>query len=126
MPEPIIAVASGEPAGIGPELCLRLAGQDIGARLVIVTASPEFVVAPFAHGLGADLLIATRLAFDEAGKVIGEFDGANCRGPEKVVRLEAAFGPGVRLEAAYGDSAGDVEMLGLADEAGMKVFGERP
>jgi 4-hydroxythreonine-4-phosphate dehydrogenase len=36
MPEPIIAVASGEPAGVGPELCLRLAGQDIGARLVIV------------------------------------------------------------------------------------------
>jgi 4-hydroxythreonine-4-phosphate dehydrogenase len=36
MPEPIIAVTSGEPAGIGPELCLRLAAQDFGARLVVV------------------------------------------------------------------------------------------
>jgi phosphatidylglycerophosphatase C len=32
-----------------------------GAKLVIVTASPEMVVAPFARGLGADLLIGSRL-----------------------------------------------------------------
>ena len=100
--------------------------QTRGARLVIVTASPEFVVAPFARGLGADMLIGTRLAFDEAGAVTGAFDGPNCRGAEKVVRLKAAFGEAVRLQAAYGDSAGDVEMLELADEAGMKVFGEKP
>src|SRR5437870_4047055 len=31
--------------------------QAQGARLVIVTASPETIVAPFARGLGADLLI---------------------------------------------------------------------
>ncbi|MGI8839828.1 MAG: HAD-IB family hydrolase [Caulobacteraceae bacterium] len=97
-----------------------------GARLAIVTASPEFVVAPFARGLGADLLIGTRLAFDAAGMAAGGFDGPNCRGAEKAVRLKAAFGEGVRLEAAYGDSAGDEEMLALADEAGMKVFRERP
>jgi 4-hydroxythreonine-4-phosphate dehydrogenase len=36
MSEPIIAITSGEPAGAGPELCLRLAGQDFGARLVVV------------------------------------------------------------------------------------------
>ena len=33
---PLIAVTSGEPAGIGPELCLRLAGYDGGARPVIL------------------------------------------------------------------------------------------
>ena len=33
---PVIAVSSGEPAGIGPELCLRLAGHDWPARLVIL------------------------------------------------------------------------------------------
>ena len=97
-----------------------------GARLIIVTASPEFVVAPFAHGLGAERLLATRLAFDAWDTASGGFDGANCRGAEKVERLRAAFGAEVRLEAAYGDSAGDTEMLALADEAGMKVFGERP
>ncbi len=33
---PVIAVTSGEPAGIGPELCLRLAEQDFPARLVVL------------------------------------------------------------------------------------------
>lgn len=33
---PVIAVTSGEPAGIGPELCLRLAGQFGEARVVIL------------------------------------------------------------------------------------------
>lgn len=99
--------------------------QNRGARLLIVTASPEITVAPFARGLGAEMLIGTRLAFAD-GRVTGDLDGANCRGPEKAARLKAIFGGDVRLEAAYGDSDGDREMLGLAEEAGMKVFGERP
>jgi phosphatidylglycerophosphatase C len=100
--------------------------QAQGARLVIVTASPETIVGPFARGLGADLLLGTRLAFDDADKVSGAFIGPNCRGPEKVERLREAFGPDVTLEAAYGDTDGDREMLALAAEPGMKVFGGRP
>ncbi|HWA62244.1 MAG TPA: HAD-IB family hydrolase [Caulobacteraceae bacterium] len=100
--------------------------QHQGARLVIVTASPESIVAPFARGLGADLLIGTRLAFDERDRVTGAFEGQNCRGPEKVARLREAFGPDVTLEAAYGDTDGDREMLALAEQPGFKVFGGRP
>ncbi|MGH6955454.1 MAG: HAD-IB family hydrolase, partial [Caulobacteraceae bacterium] len=96
--------------------------RDEGARLVIVTASPETVVAPIARGLGADRLIGTRLAFDAQGLVTGDFEGENCRGPEKVRRLREAFGEGVALAAAYGDTDGDAEMLALAEEKGMKVF----
>lgn len=33
---PVIAVTSGEPGGIGPELCLRLAGHATAARLVVL------------------------------------------------------------------------------------------
>ena len=33
---PVIAITSGEPAGIGPELCLRLAQGQFSARLVIL------------------------------------------------------------------------------------------
>jgi len=96
--------------------------QGDGARLVIVTASPETIVGPIARGLGADLLLGTKLAFDDVGRVTGAFAGANCRGPEKVRRLREAFGDDVRLEAAYGDTDGDKEMLALAEEQGMKVF----
>ena len=92
------------------------------AHRVIVTASPETVVAPFATRLGADTLIGTRLAVDEDGRVTGAFEGANCRGPEKVARLKSHFGSDVRLLAAYGDTAGDAEMLAFADEGHMRVF----
>jgi 4-hydroxythreonine-4-phosphate dehydrogenase len=33
---PTIAVTSGEPAGIGPDICLALAGRSFGARLVVL------------------------------------------------------------------------------------------
>ncbi|MBP6189879.1 MAG: 4-hydroxythreonine-4-phosphate dehydrogenase PdxA, partial [Azonexus sp.] len=36
MKPPLIAVTSGEPAGIGPELCLRLAGYEGDAQPVIL------------------------------------------------------------------------------------------
>lgn len=96
------------------------------ATMVIVTASPDIIVQPFARGLGADHLIATRLAFDSEDRVAGMFEGRNCRGPEKVFRLQAVFGPDVRLRAAYGDTSGDREMLKIADEPGYRVFKETP
>ncbi|CAG4884127.1 4-hydroxy-L-threonine phosphate dehydrogenase, NAD-dependent [Georgfuchsia toluolica] len=33
---PLIAVTSGEPAGIGPEICLALANTDLPARIVVI------------------------------------------------------------------------------------------
>ena len=95
-------------------------------RLVIVTASPELVVAPFARGLGADDLLGTPLHFDERDRVTGAFAAPNCRGAEKVVRLQAAYGPDLRVRAAYGDTSGDTEMLAIAEEPYFKVFSGKP
>ncbi|MBI1407160.1 MAG: HAD-IB family hydrolase [Caulobacter sp.] len=97
-----------------------------GAKTVIVTASPDFVVAPFARGLGADGLIGTELAFDADGRCIGVLAGLNCRGPEKVRRLKETYGEDLRLTAAYGDTSGDTDMLAIAEEKGYRVFTARP
>jgi phosphatidylglycerophosphatase C len=91
-------------------------------RLVIVTASPEATVGPFARGLGADALIGTELAFDDQDRTTGGFVSPNCRGPEKVRRLQAAFGPELVLKAAYGDTGGDREMIAAAEIKGYQVF----
>jgi phosphatidylglycerophosphatase C len=96
--------------------------QARGAILAIVTASPEPVVAPFAERLGADVLIGTRLRFDAEGRIEGAFEGENCRGQEKIARLEARFGQDLRLAAAYGDTSGDREMLERAGIKGYRVF----
>lgn len=96
-------------------------------RLVIVTASPDLVVGPFARGLGADLLIGTKLAFDPFDRSTGRFATPNCRGPEKLVRLREVFGSDVEIRAAFGDTAGDHEMLAAATEtAGYRVFKGTP
>ena len=97
-----------------------------GAKRVIVTASPEILIAPFAQWLGADELIGTRLAFDQHDRLTGALDGPNCRGAEKVTRLKQAFGDDVELAAAYGDSDGDKEMLAFAKQSGLRVFTRRP
>jgi len=97
-----------------------------GARLVIVSASPDFVVAPFAEKLGADRLLATGMAYDADHRVAGAFATPNCRGPEKIVRLKQAFGPDLKLKAAYGDTSGDREMIAIAEIKGFKVFHETP
>jgi phosphatidylglycerophosphatase C len=96
--------------------------QAAGARLAIVTASPEITVAPFARGLGADVLIGTQLEFDDRDRFTGRLAGPNCRGPEKVRRLREVFGEDMTLEAAYGDTSGDAEMLALTEGGGMKLF----
>lgn len=97
-----------------------------GAHRVIVTASPETTVAPFARRLGAEGLLGTHLAFDSADRITGAFDTPNCRGEEKVRRLRAAYGDDVHLTAAYGDTSGDTEMIAAADEKGFRVFTGRP
>lgn len=97
-----------------------------GAQVVIVTASPSIVVRPFAEMLGADELIGTELGFDAHDRVTGAFTTPNCRGPEKVCRLESRFGPGIRLAAAYGDTSGDREMLAIAETQGYRAFTGRP
>jgi phosphatidylglycerophosphatase C len=95
-------------------------------RLIIVTASPAVVVRPFARGLAADDVVGTILTYDAQGRVIGAFEGLNCRGPEKVVRLRQQYGENVRLKAAYGDTSGDKEMLEIADEPYYRVFTGKP
>jgi phosphatidylglycerophosphatase C len=97
-----------------------------GAHRVIVTASPETTVAPFARRLGAEGLLGTHLSFDSDDRITGAFDTPNCRGEEKVRRLRAAYGDDVHLTAAYGDTSGDTEMIAAADEKGFRVFRERP
>jgi len=91
-----------------------------GHRVVIVSASYEPYVLVVAEALGVADVVATRLAVDDAGVCTGTIDGPNCRAAEKVRRLEQWLtAQGLsrdRIELwAYGDSAGDRELLAWAD-----------
>jgi phosphatidylglycerophosphatase C len=92
-----------------------------GHAVVIVSASLGAYLRPLADRLGIDDALAVELVADAAGTLTGEVvGGLNNRGPEKVTRLrawvDARFGPGAEVELwAYGDSAGDAELLAIAD-----------
>jgi phosphatidylglycerophosphatase C len=100
--------------GLRPEVLARVEWHRAeGHELVLVSASPELYVAPIGRLLGFDEVLATRLEVDD-GRLTGGLVGANCRGPEKVARLRRWRGDALALAYAYGDSAGDREMLALA------------
>jgi phosphatidylglycerophosphatase C len=87
-----------------------------GHELVIVSASPELYLAPIGRVLDFDAVLGTRLEVD-AGRLTGRLAGRNVRGDEKVVRLCAHLGSAPAQLWAYGDSAGDRELLAHADIA---------
>jgi HAD superfamily hydrolase (TIGR01490 family) len=89
-----------------------------GHRCVVISASLELYVRPWAQKAGFDDVIATQLETLPDGRISGRLAGANCYGAEKVRRLQALLGmtDGYTLYA-YGDSRGDKELLSRADYA---------
>ncbi len=92
-------------------------------RCVLVSASIENYLRPWASSMGFHDVIASQLAIDKEGRVTGKLKGKNCRGEEKIQRLEALLGPKQRYTLfAYGDSRGDAELLALADYPYYRLF----
>lgn len=101
-----------------------------GHRVVLVSASPEVYLAPLGRRLGVDAVLASALEVGADGLLTGRLAGRNCRGAEKVARLDAWLGAGAGAEHgthlyAYGDSNGDRELLARAD-VGVLVRRRRP
>ncbi|PWG64118.1 HAD-IB family hydrolase [Sediminicurvatus halobius] len=84
-----------------------------GDRVVVVSASAEDWIRPWAEPLGLEVL-GTRLERRD-GRLTGYLDGENCRGGEKVKRVQALLDPAAYHPIhAYGDTSGDHAMLALA------------
>ncbi|HVA03564.1 MAG TPA: HAD-IB family hydrolase [Acidimicrobiales bacterium] len=96
-----------------------------GHHVVVVSASPECYVRAAATELHAEGVVATELEIGGNGKLTGRFRAGNCRGPQKLARLEEWMGTSLGATHdgdgappyvwAYGNSAGDLEMLLAAD-----------
>jgi phosphatidylglycerophosphatase C len=101
---------------IRPEMAKRLGWhQEQGHRCVVVSASLAVYLDPFGRLADFDLVIATRLETGPDGLLTGRMDGPNVRARQKALLLREALGEGPVEVWAYGDSAGDREMLAMAD-----------
>jgi phosphatidylglycerophosphatase C len=83
-------------------------------QCVIVSASYECYLTPIAAALGFDAALGTRLEVVD-GRLSGRLDGENVRRTEKVRRLDEWLDGRTATVWAYGDSAGDRELLARAD-----------
>ena len=87
-----------------------------GDRMLIVTATNEFVTAPIAEAFGIDTLIAVQLERDRNGELTGRIAGTPSFGPGKVVRLQQWLDEqcltweGIR-STFYSDSINDLPLL---------------
>jgi phosphatidylglycerophosphatase C len=92
-----------------------------GAIVTLCSASPALVLQPFADRLGIKL-IGTELEVID-GLLTGHITGNNCRCENKVLRLEAVYGPlsQYRLRA-WGDTRGDRELLAAAQDSHWRHF----
>jgi HAD superfamily hydrolase (TIGR01490 family) len=97
--------------------------RERGHRLIMVSASLDLYLEHIAEGLGFDDLLCTQIECDGA-RATGRMKGLNCRAVEKVTRVEQLLGkPLADFEVyAYGDSAGDTEMLQQARHRFYKPF----
>ena len=88
-----------------------------GYMIVLISASPEFYVKEFYAIKEVDLIIGTKFKF-ENGKFIRQMDGKNCKGEEKVQRLNKVLKEKnieVDFENSYmfSDSLSDKPLLDL-------------
>ncbi|MGM0554357.1 MAG: HAD-IB family hydrolase [Pseudomonadota bacterium] len=103
------------PAGMRMLQAHQAAGHDC----VLVSASLDLWLQPWAERHGVAGVVSSRLAVDDTERITGPLDGTNCRGsakPAAVAAWLATLPPEdpVDLVAAYGDSGADQPMLELA------------
>lgn len=112
------------PSQIRPEALQRLLWhQNAGHTCIIVSASLDIWLVPWAEENGIERVLSSRLAVNEEGCITGKLLGKNCRRQEKVKRIEEEFGPlGQYTLYAYGDTKGDKEMLESADYSYYRIF----
>jgi phosphoserine phosphatase len=85
---------------------------------IIISASPEFLLAPICAELGVECMMATRV-----DKKTGLFDGENCHGKQKVTRFYEMY-PNAEIDTFYSDMYCDTP-LALISKQAFIVKGEK-
>ena len=94
-----------------------------GDSVVILSASIENWIKPWAEEVGADMVLATKIETNKKGLLTGKFLSKNCYGQEKVNRLLELFPDRNNyILIAYGDSPGDKEFIELSDKGYYNKF----
>lgn len=96
--------------------------QQRGDTVIIISASPENWIMPWARQHNIDHIIATKLEVID-GALTGKLATPNCHGQEKVTRFLAEYPNRETYELyMYGDGKSDRQMFALADKPFLRTF----
>jgi phosphatidylglycerophosphatase C len=96
--------------------------QQMGHEVIIISASAENWIYPWAIRQGITMVLGTQLEVKN-NLITGTFLTKNCHGAEKVNRLLDCYPNREEYTLyAYGDSNGDTELLALADHSFYRSF----
>lgn len=111
------------PKLLRPEALQRLRWhQEQGHQIVLLSASLEAYLLPWAQTMGFDQVIGTQLEV-QSGLLTGRILGKNCYGIEKIGRLRALLEELTRYSIyAYGDSQGDRHLLDCVNYPYYRTF----
>ena len=99
------------------------AHQKEGNTVIIISASIENWIMPWAAKQGINQVLATKIEIDPKGFLTGNFKSANCYGQEKKNRLIEAYPNRSEYSLyVYGDSPGDNELMEFADFSFYRQF----
>lgn len=94
-----------------------------GDTIVIISASIENWIKPWAEKAGIDRVLSTQIEVDANGLLSGKFLTRNCYGKEKVNRLLDKFPNRNEYRLiVYGDSQGDKALIDASDEGFYTKF----
>ena len=97
--------------------------SNAGDLLVIISASIDNWVRPFAEQLMIPIVLCTEIEVNSEGYLTGHFSTPNCYGREKVKRFLKVFPQRANYYLiVYGDSSGDEDLMNFADEKLYKRF----
>lgn len=108
---------------ISPEISRRMEMHHIrGDKVWIVSASMSFWIEPWAKNNAIDKVIATKPKYDSLNGYFAGFASANCKGIEKVRRIQGALAESnISRESVsmigYGNSSDDYEMLDFCNKS---------
>lgn len=106
------------PSMLRPDTMARLAEHRArGDACVLVSASLDAYLGPWAGAQGFAAVLCSSLDTTAEGQVTGRLHGGNCFGAAKVERVRRWLdGRQPERVVAYGDSAGDAQMLAFAHD----------
>lgn len=94
-----------------------------GHKVIIISASVENWIKPWAEEAGVHKVLSTQVETDGEEHLTGQFLTRNCYGQEKVNRLLEIFPERNKYTLiAYGDSRGDKELIEFADQGYYNKF----